>query len=460
MVRRYHPALLTSMFLAELVLTLGALKIAEIVRLTLKTGLEQRDQFIALQPWIYPLVLAIWAFFFLLLGAFDVRRRGSLLTDIGTIVLSVTLSMFVLASSFYLLALQPPDAPSRLYMLYFYLIDLALLIALEFGTVRALTILRRGGRHVRSILLIGGGVRARQVAVRLEGRDEARVAGYLAGLEDDAVPGLTRLGEPADALELVRDRTVDEVIITLPAESHPESLRLAAELRETGVPVRIMPDVFEMVAMKARVDDFYGLPLISVTEPSIGPMQSRVKRAFDLVIAGLLTIILSPLLLAIALWIRLDSSGPSIIRQMRVGARGRDFAMYKFRSMCWQPAALDDATEKQPLDPRITRAGRFLRRSSLDELPQLWNVLRGEMSLVGPRPELPAIVASYEPWQRKRFNVPPGMTGWWQVNGRADRSMHLNTEIDLFYLQNYSILLDLRILARTVGAVIRGKGAY
>jgi lipopolysaccharide/colanic/teichoic acid biosynthesis glycosyltransferase len=111
-------------------------------------------------------------------------------------------------------------------------------------------------------------------------------------------------------------------------------------------------------------------------------------------------------------------------------------------------------------DPRVTRVGAVLRRTSLDELPQLWNVLKGEMSIVGPRPELPAIVELYEPWQRKRFVVPPGMTGWWQVNGRAERSMHLNTEIDLFYVQNYSILLDLQILARTVGAVIKGRGAY
>jgi lipopolysaccharide/colanic/teichoic acid biosynthesis glycosyltransferase len=128
--------------------------------------------------------------------------------------------------------------------------------------------------------------------------------------------------------------------------------------------------------------------------------------------------------------------------------------------MRWEPDDLNAATGKRRGDPRVTRAGRLLRRASLDEIPQLWNVLTGEMSLVGPRPELPAIVEQYEPWQHKRFNVPPGMTGWWQVNGRGDRSMHTNTEIDLFYVQNYSILLDIQILLRTLGAVIRGKGAF
>jgi lipopolysaccharide/colanic/teichoic acid biosynthesis glycosyltransferase len=134
--------------------------------------------------------------------------------------------------------------------------------------------------------------------------------------------------------------------------------------------------------------------------------------------------------------------------------------MHKFRTMLWEPEKLDRAAVKRQRDPRVTRAGRFLRRTSLDELPQLWNVVRGEMSLVGPRPELPAIVDLYEPWQRKRFAVPPGMTGWWQVNGRSERSMHLNTEIDLYYVQNYSILLDVQILLRTLGAVIKGKGAF
>jgi exopolysaccharide biosynthesis polyprenyl glycosylphosphotransferase len=235
---------------------------------------------------------------------------------------------------------------------------------------------------------------------------------------------------------------------------------MTAQLEESRANVRILPDVFEMAAMKARVEDFYGLPLISIREPSITPVQARVKRGFDLVLSAILLMVLSPLMLLVALWVRLDSPGPVLIHQRRVGAGGMPFFMHKFRTMYWRPEGPEAAVPKQPDDPRVTRAGRFLRRTSLDELPQLWNVLRGEMSLVGPRPELPAIVDLYEPWQRKRFLVPPGMTGWWQVNGRAERSMHLNTEIDLYYVQNYSILLDLQILLRTLGAVIRGRGAY
>jgi exopolysaccharide biosynthesis polyprenyl glycosylphosphotransferase len=274
------------------------------------------------------------------------------------------------------------------------------------------------------------------------------------------VPGLRWLGERGSLLHLVRSEEVDEVVMALPAEAHVEALRLSAALQDAGVGVRILPDVFEMVAMKARVEDFYGLPLISITEPSINPVQARIKRAFDLVLASLAFALCLPVMAVIALLVRLDSPGPIFVHQRRVGAGGRPFAMHKFRSMIWNPEDLDRAHTKRPDDPRVTRVGRVLRRTSLDELPQLWNVLMGEMSLVGPRPELPAIVETYEPWQLKRFVVPPGMTGWWQVNGRSEAAMQHNTEIDLYYVQNYSILLDLQILARTLGAVIRGKGAY
>jgi lipopolysaccharide/colanic/teichoic acid biosynthesis glycosyltransferase len=172
----------------------------------------------------------------------------------------------------------------------------------------------------------------------------------------------------------------------------------------------------------------------------------------------------------VALAIKLDSPGPALFVQERIGENGQPFEMFKFRSMVAgaermnnsvAPQGRDDViVHKAPNDMRVTRVGRFIRRTSLDELPQLLNVLRGEMSLVGPRPELPWLVENYEIWQRRRFAVPPGMTGWWQINGRSDRLMHMHTEDDLYYIQNYSPLLDLQILWRTIGVVVRGRGAY
>jgi exopolysaccharide biosynthesis polyprenyl glycosylphosphotransferase len=197
-----------------------------------------------------------------------------------------------------------------------------------------------------------------------------------------------------------------------------------------------------------------------------------VKRLFDLAVSALLLTVLSPLLLVIAVLIKFDSPGPVLFRQRRVGEGGRLFWMVKFRSMVEgaedEEALLRHNNEdgrllfaKTPGDCRITRLGRFLRRTSLDELPQLINVLKGDMSLVGPRPELSWLMEEYEPWQRRRLAVPQGMTGWWQVNGRMKRgSPEQRVEDDLFYVKNYSLWLDLRILCRTVLAVIKGEGAY
>lgn len=462
MLRRVSPLLLVLQFLADLALTLLAAKLAEQLRLHIVTGFERRDQFVTVEPGVYLLIVAIWAIFFLLLGVFDPRRHASLLTDLGNLWLSITISMLVLASFFYLLAFEPPAAPSRLFYAYFYLLTLLLLTLAHVIVYHTLSALRRGGRHLRRVLLVGGGLHGRHVAVRLRGRESGGLllVGYLARDADDPVPGLPRLGRPDRLKEIIRDHVIDEVIVALPAEAHMDALRVATALQETDVNVRILPDVFEVVAMKAGIEDFYGLPLISIREPSINPVQARVKRIFDLVVASTVLLITSPVMAAVAIWVRLDSAGPIVIHQRRVGAGGKIFSMHKFRSMYWRPEDLDAPAEKRKGDPRVTAAGRVLRRCSLDELPQLWNVMKGEMSIVGPRPELPAIVETYEPWQMKRFMVPPGMTGWWQVNGRSDRSMHQNTEIDLFYVQNYSILLDVQILARTLGAVIRGRGAF
>jgi len=462
MLRRFSPVVLIVQFIGDLLLTLVAVKLAEQARLHIVTGLERREQFVAVKPWVYLVVVVLWSIFFLLFGVFDPERRRSLVADLGNLWLSITVSMLILASLFYLLALQPPDAPSRLFYAYFFVIDMTLVSAAHVAAFGTFSLLRRRGRHVRRVLLVGGGVHGRHVAVRLRGLASAGLVllGYLGHADEPEVPGLERLGTSDDLLAVVRDRQIDEVVMALPAQAHLDALRMTAELQDSEVQVRILPDVFELAAMKARVEDFYGLPLISIREPSINPVQARVKRAFDLALSALLLILLSPVLVLVVLWVRLDSKGPVLIHQRRIGAGGVPFFMHKFRTMTWKPEDLDNGFAKHPRDPRVTRAGRLLRRASLDELPQLWNVVRGEMSLVGPRPELPALVELYEPWQRKRFAVPPGMTGWWQVNGRSERSMHLNTEIDLFYVQNYSILLDLQILLRTLGAVIRGRGAY
>jgi len=208
------------------------------------------------------------------------------------------------------------------------------------------------------------------------------------------------------------------------------------------------------------------------TSPSIQPAERRLlKRAMDVVGALVLLVILAPVLLAVALIVKLYSPRlPVLFRQVRIGQNDRPFVMLKFRTMLpdrrvrlprLPPGMVERRrTHKSPTNPRVTRVGRVLRRTCIDELPQLWNVLRGEMSLVGPRPELPEIVERYAPWQRVRHSVPPGITGWWQVNRYDGRLMHDAIDMDVYYIEHWSLRLDLIIMLRTIQAVIRGVGAY
>jgi len=210
--------------------------------------------------------------------------------------------------------------------------------------------------------------------------------------------------------------------------------------------------------------------MLDLRAPALNEYQRMVKRAFDLIVGIPTFVLVMPFLGLIAMAIKLDTPGPAIFIQRRVGENGRLFWMYKFRSMVKDAdQRLDEVIRhddkgniihKTPNDPRVTRVGRLLRRTSFDELPNLFNVIRGEMSLVGPRPELPILVEQYEPWQRKRFAVPQGITGWWQVNGRSDKPMHLHTEDDIYSVQHYSMVLDIKIFIRTLWVALRGKGAY
>jgi exopolysaccharide biosynthesis polyprenyl glycosylphosphotransferase len=268
----------------------------------------------------------------------------------------------------------------------------------------------------------------------------------------------------------VRCYQIDEVIFALPPSRHDTVVELSLQLLKEPVMLHTVPTTLDLVFARTPVESIGGIPLISLRESALTSSQRFVKRMFDVIVSTILIILLAPVMLLIAVLIKLESPGPIIFRQERIGEYGRRFQMLKFRTMYqdadrrWQEVAKRDEQgrliHKVKDDPRVTRVGRKLRRTSLDELPQLFNVLRGEMSLVGPRPEMPYIAAEYEPWQWQRFRVPPGITGWWQINGRSEKPMHLHTEDDLYYIQNYSFWLDLRILMRTLIVVWKGHGAY
>jgi exopolysaccharide biosynthesis polyprenyl glycosylphosphotransferase len=243
---------------------------------------------------------------------------------------------------------------------------------------------------------------------------------------------------------------------------------LVSALAHLPIQLCVVPDVATEAA-RAAVEVVDGLPVLGLTESAIAGWAARAKRALDLALALPALTLLAPLLLAIAAAIRLDTPGPALFRQERVGQHNRRFTILKFRTMYVDAEARARAVavhtseglvHKRRDDPRVTRVGAWLRRTSLDELPQLVNVVLGDMSLVGPRPELPWLVERYHAWQYRRLLVPQGITGWWQVHGRSDRVLHLHTQDDLYYVRNASLALDLKILLLTIKVVLTGKGAF
>jgi exopolysaccharide biosynthesis polyprenyl glycosylphosphotransferase len=319
----------------------------------------------------------------------------------------------------------------------------------------------------RRIVIVGAGALGVSVQKKLL---ESKVPNLeFIGFVDDAKQHRT-LGISRDIQIIVQQYDVSDVVIALPYSEYHQLLEITQSLETHPVRVWVALGFFDLALYKTDMEDFAGIPMLDLRASAIDEYQRLMKRVFD-VLCGLLILIPAlPLLVFSALMVFLEDGSPILFRQQRAGENGRIFEMLKFRTMVRDAEQLQGQVERRDEngnvihklkdDPRVTRAGRFLRRFSLDELPQLFNVLRGDMSLVGPRPEMPYLVDKYQPWQRKRFAVPPGLTGWWQVNGRSDKPMHLHTEDDLYYIQNYSIFLDIQILLKTVWVVMIGKGSY
>jgi exopolysaccharide biosynthesis polyprenyl glycosylphosphotransferase len=420
-----------------------------------------------LNPIVYLIVAIVFPITFLSLSVYDLRRDTRPVGDPASLTRALAVGVFVFAGVLYFTYRDVP----RLLVFYFALFSWAFLAAIRLLFGLGVRLLRHQGRPISRVLIVGAGETAAALIEALRARlgDSAVIVGCADDTATEGLSGVPIVGRLAEVPALVPRLGVDEVILALPADQYAAVETLAYALLTQPVRVRLVPDYLRLVVVQSSVEALGGVPLIGLREPRIAGLTWAVKRVFDVIVTAVLTILGWPFMLLIALAIKLDSAGPILFRQQRVGENGRFFEMYKFRTMrttadMEQPEIVLDASGqpiyKSPDDARITRMGRWLRRTSLDELPQFINVMRGEMSLVGPRPEQQFIVEHYEPWQRQRLAVPPGITGWWQVNGRSDLPMHLNTQLDLYYIRNYSLWLDVKILWKTVGAVLSGRGAY
>ena len=405
-------------------------------------------------------------------GVYPYRRGRSLLEETYTIATATTAGVMVLiiASLFF-----RPLLYSRLIFFYTAVLVTGFLGISRFAIQVSLGNLRRYGVGVKRMLLVGAGDVGRMVMRTVTARPDL---GYqlIGFLDDHPAKGFTDIGPykalgPVENLsEILESRPVDTVIICLPWQSHRMIQRLLRTCEVSQIRAQVVPDLFQVTKNQVYVEDLNGIPLISTRELSIQGWNLLIKRASDLVGGTLLALVTMPLWLLIALAIKLDSPGPVLYSQTRIGKNGLPFRCYKFRSMVdgadqLRPDLGDRNESSGPLfkmrnDPRRTRVGRMIRRFSLDELPQVINVMRGEMSLVGPRPNLPQEVEQYQDWHERRLLVSPGITGLWQVSGRSDLTFDEMVLLDIYYVENWSLALDLSIVLRSIPAVLHARGAY
>jgi exopolysaccharide biosynthesis polyprenyl glycosylphosphotransferase len=417
---------------------------------------------------LYIIFPVLWVMILLLLSVYDGRKNLRIVDEFSSLTLGALMASVFLAGILYL---GYREMSRALFVAFSILTYLSML---TWRSLARMFFRKQAGKGViiRRVLVVGAGPVGRELQAQIK-QNPGFGLGVIGFLDDDPSKRdqeVEILGMTNDLQKVIREYAVDDVVFALPLRAYEKVNRQVAELHSIPVKVWVIPDYFHVTLYRATPEEFAGITMLDLRAPALSDYQRMMKRSLDLVISLVLMPFVLPIIGLAALAIRLDGPGPIFFKQNRVGENGRLFGMLKFRTMVPDAENLRHLVEhydedgnlihKTEDDPRITRVGRFLRRTSIDELPQIFNILKGDMSLVGPRPELPHLVEMYEPWQRKRFAVPQGLTGWWQVNGRSDKPMHLNTEYDLYYVQNYSLLLDIIIIIKTIWVVLKGKGAY
>ncbi len=357
-----------------------------------------------------------------------------------------------------------PDAFSRLTTLMTFGLIFLFTTVSRFLSFKLIQGLHRQGIGNRNALIVGTGDTAtwlmrKFVLVPTLG---LRLTGFVS-LDPSLVGRFYERTEVLGSLDeleaLIGRNKISEVFVALPEAQEEQVMDVIARLERIGCTYRVVPRFYHLMSQRVKIENLDSIPLISRPDRGMSFLTSAAKRALDLGLGLVLLLVVAPMFVVTAILIKRDSPGPVFYRQVRIGKLGRPFRMFKFRTM-YSHMGGDAIAPKDHLDPRITPVGRFLRRYSLDELPQLLNVLSGEMSLVGPRPEMPFIVEQYGPLQRERLRAKPGITGLWQISYARTEAIHQNLDYDIYYVENRSFLLDLVILFLTVFAVVKGTGAH
>jgi exopolysaccharide biosynthesis polyprenyl glycosylphosphotransferase len=467
-----------AVYLVDLALTSGAFFAAFFIRdvilpwiapQSFPTGLFPLPEYLK----VYPFVLVIWSVLLFSYHSYHSHRTIPLTKETLTILRVVAVGNLLLATLAYLLPLRQL---SRVWFVLFAVLSTVLLVA-EKILLRVLArYVRSKGLNYRTVLIVGTGRRALDVAKMIVNH---KYWGYkILGFVSDghrlsngwaryrifgAVPDLKKILEQGHA------EPIDEIVFAVTRKKLDEMKQIFLMCEELGIRTRVAMNFFQNRVARLEVEEIEGIPFLTFTTTPSDETELAFKRALDVAVSMLILLLTAPVLLIAALAIRLSSPGSIVFKQERIGLNGRIFTLYKFRTM------IEDAHERRgevthlnemtgPVfkakdDPRVTAVGRWLRKFSLDEIPQLWNVLKGDMSLVGPRPPIPEEVASYHRWHRRRLSMKPGLTCLWQVSGRNQIDFDRWMQMDLQYIDNWSPSLDLKILLRTIPAVLSGRGA-
>lgn len=424
------------------------------------------------------LLVVISTVLFHLRGLYRLPRWTSFLDEASIVISASTTAMAIIILYSFLQRFYP----SRLIFIYAWALMIALLLAKRLIALVGRQVLWRRGIGVDRVLVVGAGPAGQRLMQYIFNQPQLgyRVVGVIDDepLDEDwgiaterRVERPAYLGDLSRIATVVAEQDIDEVMIALPPTSHQQVTQVIEKCRERDVYFTFVPDLVELKLDQVRINEVAGLALIEIKDARISGLNYALKRAMDVVFATAVLTLAAPIMVLIAIAIKLDSPGPVFFGQERVGKNGRRFILYKFRSMCQDAERQKEelmraAGEENGLlfklkdDPRVTRVGKFLRRTSLDELPQFINVLVGDMSVVGPRPQVPSEVAAYEDWHYQRLLVTPGLTGLWQVNGRSDLTFDEMVKLDLYYAEHWSPWLDIKLILRTIPAVLLARGAY
>lgn len=470
MIQSRHQTLSVTQLCVDVIASVLALVAAWWLRFDLELiPVTKGEQDLEVYTRLLPLVILIFPLAFSIQGLYRHRPARGRAEELAGVLVGTVFGIVILSGVLLWFRPVDPSVPySRATLALFAGCEWAFVSVGRLVVRRIVEALHRRGRDLDRVVIAGGGELAAQVAQRIMSRTELgfRVIGYVADRETNHphMASLPRLGSLSDTAAVVAQHGAHRIFVALPHASAQETMALLDQLVREVVSVHLVPDLLQFTVLRSRVSDIDGLPTINLSETPLAGWSAVVKRLLDVLLSGVALVVLSPLLALIALLIWLEDRGPVFYRQVRMGLDAVPFEILKFRSMRVSAEDQVGAVWAERDDPRRTRVGAFLRAWSLDELPQLWNVLCGDMSLVGPRPERPTFVQQFRqqyPHYMLRHKVRAGMTGWAQVHGwRGNTSIHMRIEHDLYYIENWSLLLDVKILFMTIRRGLRHENAY